>query len=210
MFAWEPQRERINHLATQGPLHNKLNTHHPCSDIFESQTQWRAAAALQRGHASMKTSINVKITGSFPPQLLRCKCQTLCHSEPRLTFDGNNDARQTHVYTRHGERVCVCHVRKRFVLHLLKSGWVADLYSVCIASSISHSPILLLRKELAFCQWLTAPHYLTMDNSVRIKTPACRPRVTTHASRTLEYIITTLIFERMFCFIFLLIHDNFI
>lgn len=54
---------------------------------------------------------------------------------------------------------------KRFVLRPLRSRWVADLYSVCRASRLCLPPILLLRKELAYCQRQTESHYFTTDNT---------------------------------------------
>lgn len=114
---------------------------------------------------------------------------TLSYSQPgenmcSLRFDGNNnDIQQTHTCFRHREPVWCCKC-KRFVLRLLRSRWVADLYSVWLASCLCLPHILVLRKELAYCQQHTESHYFITDNRWQCR---CNVYVQLYTHSTLRY-----------------------
>lgn len=78
-----------------------------------------------------------------------------------MKLDGNDNAEQTLAHFRHRKHAwfCLC---TRFVLRLLWSRWVGDLYFNCLPHMLS------LRKELAYCQQHTESNYFTIDDTIGI------------------------------------------
>lgn len=89
-------------VSPENKVHNKINTHDPCSYTRELQSHSRAAV-VQCDRVSLEMSMNMTVMGMF--SYSQSGENVLFVIQCSLRFDGNNDVQQTHMYFRHREPV---------------------------------------------------------------------------------------------------------